>query len=245
VVQLSAAIAILVAYWLLFACYPLPSPEVAAANFGSIPAQLVMSGLFGHWNQNANPAAMFDRWFLNLFPRPADYPFQFNPGGYTTLNFVPSIATMLFGVLAGELLRSNRPRPAKAQILVIAGAVCWVLGQVLDAYVCPSVKRIWTPTWVIASTAWTFWLLAAFYFVIDVAGYRRWSFPLAVVGMNSIAIYLMSQLMKPFVHSSLRTHLGRDLYAGPYGPLTLSFSTLLVFWLICFWLYRRKIFIRI
>jgi predicted acyltransferase len=88
-------------------------------------------------------------------------------------------------------------------------------------------------------------MLAAFYALIDVAEFRRWSFPLVVVGMNSIAIYLMAQLMKPFVGASLRTHFGTDLFAGPYGPLTRALSTLLVFWLICFWLYRKKIFIKI
>jgi predicted acyltransferase len=246
-VQFAAAVAILLGYGLLFAGYPLPHPASAAGNFSTNDAQLVMSGHFAHWNKNANAAAAFDRWFLNLFPHSPDRPFRFNEGGYTTLNFVPSIATMLFGVLAGELLRSSRKPPAKLHILLSAGLVCWVLGQVLDAYVCPSVKRIWTPTWVIFSTAWTCWLLAAFYGVIDVAGYRRWSFPLVVVGMNSIAIYLMAQLMKPFVWASLRTHFGRDLYSesGPYGHLALAISTLLVFWLICFWLYRRKIFIKI
>jgi predicted acyltransferase len=245
-VQFAAAIAILVVYWLLFVGYPLPGP-VGPSLFGTNESQVVMSGFFAHWNKNANAAAAFDRWFLNLFPHSADHPFLFNPGGYTTLNFIPSIATMLFGVLAGELLRSNRRGTAKVQILLLAGVVCWVLGRFLDAYVCPSVKRIWTPTWAIASTAWTCWFLAAFYGVIDVAGYRRWSFPLAVVGMNSIAIYLMAQLMKPFVHDSLRTHIGRDLYSdsGPYGHLALSLSTLVVFWLICFWLYRRRIFIKI
>jgi predicted acyltransferase len=88
-------------------------------------------------------------------------------------------------------------------------------------------------------------MLAAFYGLIDVAGSRRWSFPLAVVGMNSIAIYLMAQLMKPFVAAALRTHLGPDIFAGTYGPLIRATSTLLVFWLICFWMYRQKIFIKI
>jgi predicted acyltransferase len=245
--QLAAAVAILCAYWLFFAWHPLPGPESAATHFTTNPAPIVMSGFFAHWNKGSNAAAAFDRWFLNLFPHSPDHPFQFNEGGYTTLNFVPSMATMLFGVLAGELLRSSRRPATKVQILLAAGGLAWVLGQVLDVYVCPSVKRIWTPTWVVASTAWTCWMLAAFYGIIDLAGYRRWAFPLAVVGMNSIAIYMMAQLMKPFVRDSLKTHIGQDLYSfsGPYGHLALALSTLAVFWLICYWLYRQKIFIRI
>jgi heparan-alpha-glucosaminide N-acetyltransferase len=63
--------------------------------------------------------------------------------------------------------------------------------------------------------------------------------------MNAIAIYLMAQLMKPFVAASLRTHFGPDIFAGPSGPLIRASSTLLVFWLIGLWLYRQKIFIKI
>jgi predicted acyltransferase len=88
-------------------------------------------------------------------------------------------------------------------------------------------------------------MLAAFYALIDMAGYRRWTFPLVVVGMNSIAIYLMSQLMKPYVAASLRTHFGEQIFDGPYGALIRASATLLVFWMICLWLYRRKIFIKI
>ena len=57
-------------------------------------------------------------------------------------------------------------------------------------------------------------MLAAFYWVIDVCGYRRWSLPLAAVGANSIAIYLMAQLMKPFVAASIQTHFGRGIFDG-------------------------------
>ena len=68
-------------------------------------------------------------------------------------------------------------------------------------------------------------MLAAFYWVIDVCGFRRWSLPLAVVGANSIAIYLMAQLMKPFVAASIRTHFGREIFDGPNGPLVRGLGT--------------------
>ena len=244
-VQLAAALTILVADWLLFALYPLPGSEFPFAEFGVRDSSIIMTGFFGHWNMNANVAAAFDRWFLNLFPQPPGRPFVFNEGGYATLNFIPSMATMTFGVLAGELLRSGRDRMVKLRTLLLAGAVGVSLGLIMDASICPIVKRIWTPSWTIYSAGYACWMLAAFYAVIDVAGFRRWSFPLAVVGMNSIAIYIMAQLMKPFVASTIRTHFGPDVFAGPYGPLVRALSTLLVFWLACFWMYRQKIFVKI
>ena len=132
-VQLAAAIAILVADWLLFALYPLPGPGYPHGLYGANEPSLLMRGLFAHWNKNANVAADFDRWFLNLFPRPSDQPFRYNPGGYATLNFIPSIATMIFGVLAGELLMSRPGKISKPRILLFAGVVLWMLG------------RSWTP----------------------------------------------------------------------------------------------------
>jgi heparan-alpha-glucosaminide N-acetyltransferase len=243
--QLAVALLILVADWLLFALYPLPGPEFSYGLNGANEPQIMIGGFFAHWNKNTNVAAAFDRWFLNLFPHPSNDPFRFNPGGYATLNFIPSIATMIFGVLAGELLMSSPRRISKPRILLLAGAILWMIGTVLDTNVCPIVKRLWTPSWVIASTAWTCWMLAAFYWLIDVRGYKLWSLPLAVVGMNSIAIYLMSQLMNPFVVATLKTHFDRLIFAGPYGPLVKGLSFLAVLWLICLWLYKRKIFIKI
>jgi heparan-alpha-glucosaminide N-acetyltransferase len=243
--QLAIALLILFAYWLLFALSPLPGPQLQSGIYGANETQIIMNGFFAHWNKNANVATAFDRWFLNLFPRSTDDLFLFNPGGYATLNFIPSIATMIFGVVAAEVLLAPPGRVSKARILLFAGVLCWMLGQLLDASVCPIVKRIWTPSWAIASTAWACWMLAVFYWIIDVRGFKLWSLPLAAVGANSIAVYLMAQLMKPFVVESLRTHYGRLVFTGPNGPLIKGLSVLAVLWLICLWLYRRKIFIKI
>ncbi len=150
-VQLAAAIVILVADWLLFALYPLPGPGFPRTLWRR-RAVALDARVLAHWNKNANVAADFDRWFLNLFPRASDQPFRYNPGGYATLNFIPSIATMIFGVLAGELLMSRPGKISKPRILLFAGVVLWMLGQMLDATVCPIVKRLWTPSWVVASS---------------------------------------------------------------------------------------------
>ncbi len=122
---------------------------------------------------------------------------------------------------------------------------CLAVGWLMGEYVCPIVKRIWTPSWAVYSAGWTFAILAAFYGVIDVLGLKRWSWPLVVVGMNSIAMYCMSQLLKPWIASSLRIHFGREWLLGDYAPVFLSASILLVLWLFCLGLYRRKIFLRI
>ncbi|MGE3821625.1 MAG: acyltransferase family protein [Isosphaeraceae bacterium] len=236
--QFAAALGILAAYWLWFAAYPLPTAAAGAGEGG-------LTGFLAHWEKHANPAAAFDRWFLNLFPRPDGQPFTTNDGGYATLNFVPSIATMLFGVIAGEWLRSSRSGPAKVRGLLAWGVAALAVGMVLDVTLCPVVKRIWTPSWAIFSAGWTLLLLGAFHGLIDVAGYRRWAFPMVVVGVNSIAFYVMAQLMKPFVAKQLAIHLGPELFGGDLGPLIRSAAVLGVFWLIALAMYRQRIFVRI
>jgi predicted acyltransferase len=242
--QLGVIAAILAGYTLFFGLWPLPPADFDYKAVG-VPDnwQHHYTGWFAHWNKNSNAAHFFDVWFLNLFPRAE--PFKFNGGGYQTLNFVPSLATMLLGLMAGELLRTKRSPAQKFAVLAAAGAVCIAIGWLMGLFVCPIVKRIWTPSWAVYSTGWTFAILALFYGVIDVVGWKRWSWPLVVVGMNSIAMYCMSQLLKPWIASSLRTHIGRQAFLGDFAPVVMSASILLVLWVFCLWLYRRKIFLRI
>ena len=105
-VQAIAAVVILVGYWLAFALYPLPAENFDYAAVG-VPADWPyhLNGFAAHWDKNVHAAAAFDHWFLNLFPRPE--PFVFDKEGYSTFNFIPSLATMIFGLMAGELLRSH------------------------------------------------------------------------------------------------------------------------------------------
>jgi predicted acyltransferase len=235
---------ILAGYWLLFVLTPLPPAGFPYATVGLPDDWPHLQGLFAHWDKNANFASYFDVWFLNLFPR--SHPFRFSEGGYATLNFVPSLATMILGLMAGELLRKPSLSPRQKFLrLALAGVGCLAAGAVLGETLCPIVKRIWTPSWVLSSAGWTFAMLAAFFWVIDVRGRRGWAFPLAVVGMNSIAMYCMSQTLKPWTRRTLQTHLGQDIFQGDYAPVVQSLAVLAVLWLFCFWMYRQKIFVRI
>src|SRR5206468_5278931 len=180
-------------------------------------------------DKNVNAVHDVDVWFLNLFPRAQR--FEFNEGGYATLNFIPSMATMILGLMAGEMLRGPRSARAKFVRLALAGAACLALGWLAGQFVCPVVKRIWTPSWAVFSAGWTFVILALFFGVIDVLGWKRWAFPLVVVGMNSIAMYCMAQLLKGWVGRTLRVHLGAYWFEGLYGPVVQSAAVLLVLWL--------------
>jgi predicted acyltransferase len=260
-VQLGVLALIVVGYTLFFGLWPLPSADFdykAVLDARDWPWPYHLHGWFAHWDKNANPAAYFDQWFLNLFPRQKT--FVYNNGGYATLNFVPSLATMLLGLMAGEWLRRPGSRLRHFNGLVLAGIVCLFLGLLMGDKVCPIVKRIWTPSWALYSSGWTFLMLAGFYGVIDILGWKRWAFALVVVGMNSIAMYCMAQLLKPFIRTNLNTHLGwpfgkdtfltksfPDLasFSAVYGPIVQAAAVLLVLWLVCLWMYRRGLFLKI
>jgi predicted acyltransferase len=156
---------------------------------------------------------------------------------------------MLLGLIAGGWLRNEAEPKRAVRRLAIAGAIGLALGVALHALgICPLVKRIWTPTWVLFSGGWCFLLLAAFYAVLDWRGWRRWAFPLIVIGMNSIAAYCIAHLIEGFIVSSFKTHLGQGvffLFGETFAPLLQGAVVLLAYWLILWWMYRRRLFLRI
>jgi len=239
---------ILLGYWLAFACYPLPDAHFDWGQTGVAPnAVQSLTGFSAHWSMNANFAWAFDRWFLNLFPRA--HPFTHNEGGYVTLSFIPTLGTMILGLLAGSLLRSPRAPWDKVKRLALAGCLGLIAGLVLNALgICPLVKRIWTPSWVLFSGGWCLLLLAGFHALIDLLAWRRWAFPLVVIGTNSIAAYCLAHLLEGFIVESLTTHFGESAFmflGTAYAPLVQGSLVLLVLWGLLFWLYQRKIFLRI
>ncbi len=198
-----------------------------------------------------NKPAWYRQWFLSNTE-----PFQFNRDGYTTLNFIPSIGTTLLGVLCGQLLiKSETSRWMKLALLILTASVCLGLGIAADHTICPIVKRIWTPSWVLFSGGYVIGMLAIFYLLFDIAPLRLLAFPLVVVGMNSILTYMLGQTVSGW----MREHVVKVHFSGMienvfgpkaldpmwYGPITLPTTVIVLFWLFLLWLYRQKIFLRL
>ena len=128
-VQWSAFAVIMFGYWAAWALYPLPDTTFDFAAVGVPPDwPHHASGFAAHWNKNANLGAAFDQWFLNLFPRAT--PFVANGGGYLTLNFIPTLGTMLLGLIAGGWLRSSLSEGERVRRLMIAGVAGIVVGLI-------------------------------------------------------------------------------------------------------------------
>jgi len=125
-----------------------------------------------------------------------------------------------------------------------------LLGLV-DGYpagICPVVAHIWTPSWVLFSGGLAFLFLAGFCQVMDIWNRRAWAFPLKIVGMNSIAAYLISHLWIGFICDALPHHFGRSwigLCGKPCEPFFLGVAVLTVEWMVLSWMARRKILWRV
>ncbi|QVL33504.1 hypothetical protein KIH39_06225 [Telmatocola sphagniphila] len=247
-IQVLALVLILVGYWSLFATYPLPGENFDWSKTGVKPDwSHNLSGFEAHWNKNTNPAWAFDVWFLNLFPRAK--PFLYNGGGYATLSFIPTLATMLLGLLAGQLIRMEMSEWKKVGWLILAAIGSLAIGWGLEkAGVCPIVKRIWTSSWVLYSGGWCFLFMAVFQALCEAARFHRWAFPLVEIGSNAIAAYVMDGLIASWISAAWRRHMGTEnlrIFGLEYESFFLGTLSILTLWLILFWMYRRKLFIKI
>jgi len=126
-------------------------------------------------------------------------------GKYVTFNAISSAATILFGVVVGELLRSPASHGKKLGVLIGAGAAGLLVGFVLSGgddrllafpALVPMIKKLWTASFAIFAAGWTCWMLAVFYAIIEGLAFTAWAFPFVVVGMNSIAMYVLAQIFR-------------------------------------------------
>ncbi|MFM7320513.1 MAG: DUF5009 domain-containing protein, partial [Armatimonadota bacterium] len=236
---------VLVAVWLWFVLRPLSLPGPDQGVEPGWPH--LMQGFAAHWNKNANPAFDFDVWFLNLLPR--ESVFRYNGGGYSTLSFLPTLATMALGLVAGRWMRAIPERRGLLRMLAVAAVAGITLGIVLDVTgICPAVKRIWTPGWVVFSGGWCAALLAGFVAWCDPPGTGRGTDWLRTIGANSIAAYVGSHWFADLVRGALRTHLGPEvlgIFGEAYVPTVTGACMLVVFFAVLHWMRRRRLFLKL
>ncbi len=220
--QYIIIVAILVGYYL-------------ALNFASI-------GDFGHGQYSATQA--LNAWFdLNLLPGAHYHHLAIDPEGL--LSNIPSIANALIGVMLGRYVKIWQQQPNKIiALLAISGGLFLLLGYAWSI-VFPLNKTLWTSSFVLVTAGYSTLLLLFFYWVIDVLHITRVAKFFAIIGMNSIIIYLMSSLFD-------WSYVAKSLFGGVINALPTQFhaflsviTLLLCQWLFCWWLYKRKIFIKV
>lgn len=237
-----------------------------ALTAGAILVGYQLLWMFNPWNGPGGPWAMgnenvgsaFDRWMLGR-----NY-----SGYYVGLNAIPSAATIIFGVMAGTLIQRSvgadvrKPAsaaeggnqslvtsaPTKKQVcltLLVAGLAGIALGLAVSPWF-PLIKRIWTPSFAVYAAGWTTLMLLAFYWGIEVLGWRRWAFPLVVVGMNSIAAYVLGGAFGGWFRSASGAWIGglKEPLGEAWFPVFQRGLFAVAAWGVLWWLWRRRIFFK-
>ncbi len=220
--QVALTLFLLVAYWLLLMYVPFDGHSA------------------GTLDPEANLALAVDTFILGRFRDGTTYTWILSSMTFT--------ATVMLGVFSGQILRTKVSQWKKLLGLIALGIVCLAGGWAWAEWGgFPIIKHIWTSSMALWAAGWSYLLLALFYLVIDIAGFRRLAFPLIVIGMNAITIYVtyvgqfipFRSISESIVGGAAR-HLGSNA-----GALVVEATTVLLVWLLLYHLYRQKIFLRI
>ncbi len=216
--QASVIVAILVGYWAAVQYIPVP-------GFG--PGVLTPEGCLTTWlDQKIIPGTLG----MGIYDRQG------------VLSTFTALASTLIGVLAGHWLLTERTKEQKTFGFLVAGIVLLISGWLWGQYFFIS-RNVWTSSFVLLTSGWSLLLMALFYWIIDVKGYKRWTFFFVVIGMNAITIWV-GQRFIDFKYISDALFLGVSRYFGILQPLFLVLSLLLVKWLFLWFLYKHKIFLK-
>jgi|WetSurMetagenome_2_1015567.scaffolds.fasta_scaffold00496_16 predicted acyltransferase len=214
--QVAVIAVFLLVYWAMLELIPVPGIGAGVLTPDGNVATYVDQMVLGRFHHGENT------WFLSY------------------LGFASSV---LLGVLAGHILMLPRTEKTKVLTLIISGVACIALG-LLWSLALPIIKLLWTSSFVLIGGGFGFLMLALFYWIIDVKGYRRWAFFFTVIGMNSIAVYVgamlinFQQIGNIFVGNLLPR-------IGPWDDFVSALTAVTIIWLVLYWMYRTRSFVKL
>jgi predicted acyltransferase len=213
---------ILLAYWAVLAWIPTPD------------------GIAGDLSAESNLAGWLDRQLLPGRIPEKYYGYGDNEGILSTL---PAIGTVLSGIMTAHLLRSSMAELWKVLGMLVAGGACIAVGFAWSPWF-PIIKNLWTSSFVLVATGYSLLLLAAFYWLIDVMGFRRWAFAFTLIGLNAITIYIAQRFID-FDHTANYFLGGLAAAAGSWSTTVLLAGSLAAKILFLWFLYRQRLFLRV
>ena len=223
-VQLIWTFGLLIFYSLLFSLVPAPDAPVGTDIFSS----------------QGNIVAWFDRIFL-----PGRlYGGNYDPEGI--LGIIPATSNALFGMMTGTFLLSRgKITQNKKTLYMLSSGIILLFAAVMLDPVIPIIKKMWTPSFVLITVGIGLILLSVFYWIIDVKGLKKWAFPFRIVGLNSITIYMGQsiinfELIRNFFFEGIASKCPKEL-----GAIVLSIGYVLVCWIFLWFLYKKKIFLKV
>ena len=182
-----------------------------------------------------NFALYFDQLVFGRFDDGLQYTWLLSGLGFT--------ATVLSGLFAGELIKSDLKREKVALYLVYLGVGFIIVGQIWGIWH-PIVKKIWSSSFVLFLSGICYLLLALFYWIIDVKGYQKWAFSLKVIGMNAIVAYVASHVI-PFHEIAGFLLYGTEQYVGGFYDALTTLGGFGILYLILWYMYKNRTFVRV
>ena len=226
--QIVTTVLLLLLFWALMMLVPFP---------GRIADRL---------HQEANLAAFIDRVILRTFDDGLNYTW--------ILSSMTFAGTVMLGVMAGHLLRSQIDNYRKVYLLAALGIGTLAVGSLWGGWffgigqfyagLFPIIKRLWTSSFVLFSAGLSYLLLALFYLVIDVWGFKKWAYGFVVIGTNAIFVYMLTHLVN-FRSIAGRFVGGLDKFVGPWNDFLHAVAGFVLVWLILWWMYSKKSFIKV
>jgi predicted acyltransferase len=216
-VQLILTIILLLLYWAIFLIIPVPGWQGET------------------FSGEMNLAIFIDNIVLGPFHK---------PGSWQVLATISFISNMLLGVLIGQIIFSDKEKERKTKLLFINGFVILLIGLIWGQFF-PIIRSLWTSSFVLVTCGISTLLLAIFYLIIDVWGYSKWAFFFIVFGVNSIAIYMMAHLFDFRLIGNIFAGGLSNLFASNVRDFIQALAAMVVMWLIMYWMYLKKTFIKI
>jgi len=205
------------------------------ALMGFWTALLVLfPGPDGPFSKMNHVGLVVDRWIFH---------YDYDPA-YSTLNFITSTVWTLTGVWVGRLLMT--PKTHRERLTSLAGGMVFsfLAGLALSPWI-PLIKQLCTPSFVLYSLGWVLFMLIGFYLLIEVLNFRKWAFPLVVLGANSIFIYSLSMVLREWLDRAVGVFTFHYQWLGTLAPVAQSCTVLAVMWYLCYWLYQKRIFLKV
>ncbi|MGF7038247.1 acyltransferase family protein [Mucilaginibacter lappiensis] len=211
----------IIGYWLLLKFTSAP---------GFAPGDLTMQGNF---------ASYMDRILL---PGKLYLGIHDPEGLFST---IPAISTGLLGILTGSLLKKTGLKQIrKVSIMAVTGVIFLIIAQIWNLDF-PINKNLWSSSFVMQVGGISLLLMALFYYIIDVLGYKKWAFFFKVIGMNSILIYISGHFIKwQYTTNGFFGWIGQ-LVGDPYNIVVMAVCFIMVKWLFLYYLYQKKTFLRV
>jgi len=195
---------------------------------------LIFPGPDGAFQRVTNFGAVLDRAIMGHNYRMAPC---------VNLNTIPEVVNVLIGIWIGNLLRSPRSLSDKFKWMIGGMLIAFAAGLALSPIV-PINKWLWTASYALYTSGWAIFGLILFYLLVEIFNLRRPMFFLVVVGMNSLFVYCVGEILHGWLDQSVGVLTGRFLYIGELAPVAQACAVLAVIWYLSYWLYQHKIFIR-